>query len=329
MLLSLDELKREQHTGSKTPVAGHPTGWTTQDTADLVNEKKSTVGNDIKLARDMRDNPEEARKIAHLPKDMARKRMKVLLKEKHLKKTLKEKGVSTSYSLKLISCLDGIKAIQDNSIDLVITDPPYAIETINQVGVSTHTHYASESTNMGSEGEMEELYCTLFPELFRVLHNGSHLYIFHAMGWYTRLHFLLKHAGFEPDEVPLIWDKGLTTAKPKDWHYMPSYEAITFAIKPPKGRPLMKPCSNILRVPPIHSSKRAHPLQKPRALLSILIENSSSIGETILDPFAGSGSTLDAANSLHRRSIGFEIDEGNYLRARAFLERDQNEQNNR
>ena len=45
-----------------------------------------------------------------------------------------------------------------------------------------------------------------------------------------------------------------------------------------------------------------------------MIENSSLVGETVLDTFAGSGSTVMAAMKLKRKGIGFEIDEGNFLR---------------
>jgi site-specific DNA-methyltransferase (adenine-specific) len=51
-----------------------------------------------------------------------------------------------------------------------------------------------------------------------------------------------------------------------------------------------------------------HPTQKPISLLERIIEASTTEGQIILDPFAGSGTTLIVANSLTRRSIGIELD---------------------
>lgn len=52
-----------------------------------------------------------------------------------------------------------------------------------------------------------------------------------------------------------------------------------------------------------------HPCEKPQAMLRHMIETSSRPGDLILDPFAGSGSTLDAARQAGRRAVGIEQDE--------------------
>ena len=52
-----------------------------------------------------------------------------------------------------------------------------------------------------------------------------------------------------------------------------------------------------------------HPTQKPLSLISILVELFSNHGDTILDPFMGSGTTLRAAKDLGRKAIGIEIEE--------------------
>ena len=64
---------------------------------------------------------------------------------------------------------------------------------------------------------------------------------------------------------------------------------------------------------------RIHSLQRPYDLLKLLIENSSGVGDVVLDTFAGSASTLVAAKKLQRNAVGFEMDEGNFLRAQAYL----------
>jgi len=67
--------------------------------------------------------------------------------------------------------------------------------------------------------------------------------------------------------------------------------------------------SNVLEYGRPSGSERYHDAQKPRALLSELITNSTGKQETVLDPFAGSGSTLLAAAEAGRHYIGFEQSE--------------------
>jgi site-specific DNA-methyltransferase (adenine-specific) len=67
--------------------------------------------------------------------------------------------------------------------------------------------------------------------------------------------------------------------------------------------------SNLLQYGRPSGGDRWHDVQKPRALLAELITNSTGKGETVLDPFAGSGSTLLAAAAEDRHYIGFEASE--------------------
>jgi site-specific DNA-methyltransferase (adenine-specific) len=66
---------------------------------------------------------------------------------------------------------------------------------------------------------------------------------------------------------------------------------------------------NVLDVPRMDHRQREHPTQKPIQLMQCLIETTTPSGGVVLDPFAGSGTTLAAAKLLGRRAIGFERDE--------------------
>ena len=93
-----------------------------------------------------------------------------------------------------------------------------------------------------------------------------------------------------------------------DLYHCRSYETIFYARK--GIRPLVKAgLSNVLAYPAIHLPQKLHLTEKPIALLTELISRTSYEGEVVLDPCAGSGSTLVAARDLKRDYMGIEIDE--------------------
>jgi len=67
-------------------------------------------------------------------------------------------------------------------------------------------------------------------------------------------------------------------------------------------------------------SEKIHPTQKPVELLKKLIEIFTDEGDVVIDPCAGSGSTLIAAERLNRKAFGFEIKKEFYIKANKWLE---------
>ena len=109
----------------------------------------------------------------------------------------------------------------------------------------------------------------------------------------------------------VIWDKG---PMGMGWHYRRSYETVLVAYKPGaacKWYDETNAVENILRagaVPKIIPAAAQHPTEKSPLLAEHFIHLHTKPGDIVLDPFAGSGSTLDAANRTRRQWIGIELD---------------------
>ena len=316
ILRQLDELKKKKY-GSATQGSKSGEGWSLQDTADAVGMAKSTVSQDIQLANTMKERPDIAEKVKRLPKHAARKMAKQLLEEEKLQRQIDSNKMSIDIDLRHGACEELIDTLDDESIDLWLTDPPFASEKVIDVAkiAKGSPTYNMTSTNVGTENDMLKVYQKLIPAVFKKLKPGAHIYVFFGHAWYCRLITMLRTCGFVVDDQPLIWWKMRASVMPKDMHYTSSYEAILFGHKPPVSRILTKPVPNVLSFKPIDSKSRVHPLQRPHELLKLLIENSTGVGDVVLDTFAGSASTLVSAKKLQRKSIGFELDKGNYLRA--------------
>lgn len=109
----------------------------------------------------------------------------------------------------------------------------------------------------------------------------------------------------------IVWDKGNTTAGDLAGSYGYQYEVIILAVK---GSPKIrgKRHSDLWRFPRVSPDKLLHQNEKPVPLLERMIDSFSDIGDVVLDPFMGSGSTAVACMNMGRSFIGCEIDSGYY-----------------
>lgn len=205
-------------------------------------------------------------------------------------------------------CLEGMKLIPDNSVDLIVTDPPYRTTSrgsagnsggmlqkdINKKGkVFTHNNIDIE---------------TYAPECYRLLKDGGHFYIMTNHVNLIKMLNVCTDVGFHFIKS-LIWDKG---NKIMGTFYMSQFEYILFFRKGKGVKINNCGTSDILNVPNIktkdENGENLHDTEKPVELMKILIENSSKENEIVLDPFVGIGSTAIACINTNRNYIGFELD---------------------
>lgn len=199
-------------------------------------------------------------------------------------------------------CLELMRHIPTGSVDMVITDPPY---TMTKRGKSCRPNYMPD--NMGEnvfDGEIPET-VKWIGDCFRVLKEKSHFYTFCNTNDLENYLTVARTIGFQLHNViSMIKDTGM----PNRW-YLKNVEFILFFRKG-AAKPINDMSSRDwvkVKMPTIHSGK-LHITQKPLQLIEKLISNSCEIGDTVLDPFMGSGTTGVACKNLNRDFIGIEKD---------------------
>lgn len=201
-----------------------------------------------------------------------------------------------------------LRQMEPESVDAIITDPPYGINYVSQTGARIQNDTAP--------------FIWFLYDAFRVLKPGSSgrgtLVCFTR--WDVQQVFIdaIRLAGFIV-KSEVIWDKvqyGMGDVKSQ---FAPSHENIIFAVKGKFSFPGHRP-KDLITHRKLPGNQMIHPTEKPVPLLADLITAVTKPGDLILDPFAGSGSTLVAAKKTGRRFVGIELDELYYERAQQRIE---------
>jgi DNA modification methylase len=197
-------------------------------------------------------------------------------------------------------CREVLPRLSPSSVDLIVTDPPYGVGWRSNFG-QNFDRIAGDDDASWVPGAMDLA--------ARALRPRRHAYIF------GRFDLLPPYRG----GAELIWDKCMMGSGDVTSPWGPSHEPIMFRVRAPdRGRanagrggvPARLRQGSVLSYPrPNATAVTRHPTEKPVPLLRRLIESSSLVGETILDPFLGSGSTLVAAIAEGRRGVGIELEE--------------------
>lgn len=220
--------------------------------------------------------------------------------------------------LKQGDCLDLMKKIPDNSIDLIVTDPPYkTITGGDSDGKNSERPKGMLSGNRKLFAHQNNIKISdWIPELYRIAKNKSHIYIFTNSLNLNEILTTSINNGFKLHNI-LVWEKNNCT--PSQF-YMKNCEYVLFLRKGKAkwindigGSKTVHKFNNVI-------GNKNHPTEKPIDLLQFYIANSSNEGETVFDPFMGSGSTGVAAKNLNRNFYGIELDEHYYEIAKNRIE---------
>ena len=212
--------------------------------------------------------------------------------------------VTNEYSLLFGDCLERMKSIPDGSVDLCVSDIPYKL-TGGGKGDGANSKRPKGILVDNSQLMEVPKFEDWLPELYRVMKNGTHIYL---MCNFKNLNDLMNKSlavGFKHINL-LVWEKNNCT--PSQF-YMKNCE-YTLLLR--KGS--SKYVNDIGGSKTVHKfeniiGNKVHPTEKPIDLMEFYVKNSSNEGDVVLDMFMGSGSTGVACLNTNRKFIGVEMNE--------------------
>lgn len=199
-------------------------------------------------------------------------------------------------------CIQAMRAMSANSVDFILTDPPYLVNYRDRDGRTIRNDANADWIKPAMH------------EAYRVLKQDRVAVMFY--GW-TKVDLFFdawKEAGFQPVGHIVFRKTYGSKSRFLSYHHE---QAFLLA----KGRPPLpkRPLADVIEMP--YSGNKLHPTQKPVTALTPLVRSFTLPDELILDPFAGSGSTCAAALLTGRRYLGIEMDEAYFQQASARMER--------
>ena len=205
--------------------------------------------------------------------------------------------------LKQGDCLELMKDIPDNSIDLIVTDPPYLIN------YSRHDKNSRFSKPIANDNNPELVEKYIY-ECYRIMNENTAMYMFCGYKTVDFFKQKLEDAGFIIKNI-IVWDKERNGMGDLKTTFGYSYEFIFFVSK---GQPKLngKRISDVWRFPRVTSKEQVHQNQKPVSLIEQCINYHSKVGDIVFDGFMGSGTTGVACVNTCRNFIGIELD-GRYF----------------
>lgn len=200
-------------------------------------------------------------------------------------------------------CMEFMKQLPANSVDAIITDPPYG--TASKTKIQKHGDNPSTDFNLEWDGELPVEWLS---GALRVTVEGGALIAFTDNKEVTTLWNAMQAAGWNPLQT-ITWVKSNPPPQPRQ-DFCSGVETAIFARKPGKihcwngGGATV----NWREFPLTSNTDRIHPTQKPLNLMAWLVRLVTPESGLVFDPFMGSGTTGVAAIKEGRRFVGCEID---------------------
>lgn len=216
--------------------------------------------------------------------------------------------------LNCVDVIDGLKGIESETVDLIVTDPPYNLAK----------NYGISSDNLSFEQYLEFSKQWLV-EAKRILKPTGTIYVFMGMQYISYIYQILdKELGFVFNSwITWYYTQGVGKTK----GFSPRHDDILMFTKSNKftfnlddiriPQKFYRNVNNMRGANPgnvwefshVHycnQNRQSHPTQKPEGLIERMILASSNIGDVVVDPFVGSGTSARVCQQLKRNFIGFD-----------------------
>ena len=200
-------------------------------------------------------------------------------------------------------CFNIMENMENNSIDCIVTDPPYGIKYSTRYRINNEHKFCKQIKNDDNDTFIENY----IKECYRILKNNSVMFLFCASANLDIIMPYVKEAGFNLKNI-VIWVKNNWTAGDLQAGLGKQYECIIVAHK---GRCIRKNnyrYSDVWNFDRVSIQQLVHQNQKPVDLLKRCIELYTNENDIIFDGCMGSGSTGVACKEMNRNFIGCEID---------------------
>lgn len=301
--LRLHELRVKQkgaHVTGRPRLSSKDRGWSQADTARELGIAVGVFSEDLMLARAINLTPSLAKvKDKTTAIKLARQQAKREISEV-------ESLAPSEFEMNQVflgDSLDILAQLPASTFDACITDPPW-------------TEYKDDKLTFDAStlGVFEQVYRLLRPDSFLLAVVSTTDFFMYQRE--------LPKFGYQVQSYPCIWVKpGTITHGRRGWEFARDFEPILIAVK---GSPVLASTtesSSVFTEPSMHHTRMIHPHEKPVSLMTRLIKACTFEGAKILDPFAGSGVTLEAARQCGRQFIGVERNQTFYENIKKRLEK--------
>lgn len=293
----IHELRKEQNPG-----------WLQSETAAEIAEIKGTSPKveQSKLARALiLEQHKEDPRVQNAPNESAAYRAVLDRGNAKFRAQLaKLQGYESPHEVICGDAFEVLKTFPDKFYDTILFDPPYGIDADKMGKGATH-HYQDDPEYAMRFSKF------VITEGFRICKPQAIMFMFCDMDFFRELKEYAQMQAWTVWRTPLIWDKGDTDGGSAPWgRYGPkrTYEILMLMVKGgqelrnPGGRDILGPYRRVAK------SEKLHAAEKPIELLEHLVSLSCLPGATLLDPCAGSGSIIPAADKHKVRVTAIELD---------------------
>lgn len=280
----LHDLRQRQY--GKATVGRGKEGWSLRDTAKELDKALGHISQDLQLAEAIQRDPS-------LKNVQDKKTAMKLIREESKRieqRLVADVSARIDNQIYLGESGEILSHLEANSFDVCLTDPPW-LEYKDAVL------------------RKDDLTLPVFEQVYRLLRPNAFLYMFVSTPDFFIYQIELAKIGFNVQSFPLIWEKeNMFSHGLRSWEYSRDYEPILLAVKGSPALSEHRQMSSIFRFPVVPPVKLIHPNEKPVGLMEKILKQCTFDNSTVLDPFAGSGVTLQAARNLGRSFVGVERD---------------------